>query len=118
MRTHSCDVTRRVTFGLKHNEDYDVWCKVCAVCLVDYKVKEILAVSGGPWGGAKVDQAFEHLVARVLGANVVNTFRKKHPDQWLDFIGRFERACLAKALARRSAGLCPAGQYLKRDDST
>jgi len=31
---------------------------------------------------------------------------------------RWQEEVLAKALARRSAGLCPAGQYLKRDDST
>ena len=53
-------------------------------------IKEIHQVTGGPFGGTKVDQEFENLLDKLFGKPLMNNFRKAFPAEWLTLMNEFE----------------------------
>ena len=53
-------------------------------------IKEIDKITGGPYGGIKVNQEFERLLAEFFGATRLNTYKEKFPSDWLDVMSDFE----------------------------
>ena len=47
-------------------------------------------MTGGPYGGTKVDEEFVSLLKKFFGANVVEIFRAKYPGEWLELMNEFE----------------------------
>ena len=58
--------------------------------LTNGNIKEIFQVTGGPFGGTKVDEEFVSLLKRLFGTTVVETFSTKYPGEWLDMMNDFE----------------------------
>ena len=53
-------------------------------------IKEIHQVTGGPYGGIKVDEEFVSLLERFFGTAVVQTLRTNYPAEWLEMMNEFE----------------------------
>ena len=53
-------------------------------------IKEISQVTGGPYGGTKVDEEFVSLLQKFFGTSVVKTFRDSYPGEWLEMMNEFE----------------------------
>jgi len=53
-------------------------------------IKEIYQVTGGPYGGTKVDEEFVSLLKRFFGISVVETFCMNCPGDWLEMMNEFE----------------------------
>ena len=53
-------------------------------------IKEISQVTGGPYGGTKVDEQFVSLLQKFFGISVVKTFRDSYPGEWLEMMNEFE----------------------------
>ena len=53
-------------------------------------IKEISQVTGGPYGGTKVDEEFVSLLQKFFGYSVVKTFRESYPSEWLEMMNEFE----------------------------
>ncbi|KAL3831480.1 hypothetical protein ACJMK2_023221 [Sinanodonta woodiana] len=51
---------------------------------------ELSPPSGGPWGGTKVDAAFDNLLENVFGQHVVSSFTQKNKSDELDLKREFE----------------------------
>ena len=58
--------------------------------LTNGNIKEIFKVTGGPYGGTKVDEEFVSLLKRFFGTTVMETFFAKYPGEWLDMMNEFE----------------------------
>ena len=58
--------------------------------LDDGNIKEIHKVTGGPYGGIKVNQQFEALLNELLDARKLQTYRKQHSSDWLCLMNEFE----------------------------
>lgn len=58
--------------------------------LANGNIKEIHQVTGGPYGGIKVDEEFVSLLERFFGNQLVQTFRTKYPAEWLEIMNEFE----------------------------
>ena len=58
--------------------------------LTNGNIKEVFQVTGGPYGGTKVDEEFVSLVKRFFGTTVVETFSTKYPGEWLVMMNDFE----------------------------
>ncbi|KAJ7353753.1 hypothetical protein OS493_032623 [Desmophyllum pertusum] len=58
--------------------------------LTNGNIKEIHQVTGGPYGGTKVDDQFVSLLERFFGTAVVGTFRVSCPAEWLELMNEFE----------------------------
>lgn len=56
----------------------------------DGHIKEIDKVSGGPYGGTKVNQQFESLLDELFGAQRIKTYQKQFPADWLCLMNDFE----------------------------
>ncbi|KAL9960020.1 hypothetical protein ACROYT_G033410 [Oculina patagonica] len=56
----------------------------------DGNIKEIHKVTGGPYGGIKVNQQFEALLDELFGAQELQKYRKQHPSDWLCLMNEFE----------------------------
>ena len=56
----------------------------------DGNIKEIHKVTGGPYGGIKVNQQFEALLNELLDAQKLQTYRKESPSDWLCLMNEFE----------------------------
>ena len=56
----------------------------------DGNIKEIHKVTGGPYGGIKVNQQFEALLDKLLDTRELQTYRKQHPSDWLCLMNEFE----------------------------
>ncbi|KAH3840692.1 heat shock 70 kDa protein 12A-like isoform X1 [Dreissena polymorpha] len=56
----------------------------------DGTLKELHKANGGPWGGTTVDQAFLDFLSEILGADVLQTFRDGHRDDYIDLLREFE----------------------------
>lgn len=56
----------------------------------DGHIKEIDKVSGGPYGGTKVNQQFESLLDELFGAQRIKTYQKQFPSDWLCLMNEFE----------------------------
>ena len=53
-------------------------------------IKEIHKVTGGPYGGIKVNQQFETLLDELFGAQELQQYRKQYPSDWLCLMNEFE----------------------------
>ena len=58
--------------------------------LMNGNIKEIHQVTGGPYGGTKVDEEFVSLLERFFGTYQVKNYRKNHPAEWLEMMNEFE----------------------------
>ena len=58
--------------------------------LTNGNIKEIFKVTGGPYGGTKVDEEFVSLLKRFFGTTAMETFSAKYPGEWLDLMNDFE----------------------------
>ena len=47
-------------------------------------------MTGGPYGGIKVNQQFEALLDKLLDTRELQTYRKQHPSDWLCLMNEFE----------------------------
>ena len=56
----------------------------------DGSIKEIHRVTGGPYGGMKVNQQFEALLVELFGAQKLQTYQKQCPSDWLCLMNEFE----------------------------
>jgi len=56
----------------------------------DGNIKEIHKVTGGPYGGIKVNQQFEALLDELLDARELQTYRKQYSSDWLCLMNEFE----------------------------
>ena len=56
----------------------------------DGNIKEIHKVTGGPYGGIKVNQQFEALLNELLDSGKLKTYRKQSPSDWLCLMNEFE----------------------------
>ena len=56
----------------------------------DGNIKEIHKVTGGPYGGIKVNQQFEALLDELFGSHELQKYRKQHPSDWLCLMNEFE----------------------------
>lgn len=54
------------------------------------KMRSTLTVSGGPWGGTKVNTAFIRFLVEILGEEVINKFKWDLIEDFLDLIHEFE----------------------------
>ena len=57
----------------------------------DGSVKELLAASGGAWGGTKVDENFINLLIKVLGREFIMRYQRECPGDWLKLRVDFEQ---------------------------
>ena len=53
-------------------------------------IKEIHKVTGGPYGGIKVNQQFENLLSELFGVENVRRYRQKFCSDWLSLTNKFE----------------------------
>ncbi|XP_061185738.1 heat shock 70 kDa protein 12A-like [Saccostrea echinata] len=53
-------------------------------------LKELYKANGGAWGGTKVDEALECLLADIVGEDVMKAFSKLHKMDYLDLFRDFE----------------------------
>lgn len=58
--------------------------------LANGNIKEIHKVTGGPYGGKKVNDEFVSLLEGYFGTATVETFRAENPADWLDVMNEFE----------------------------
>lgn len=56
----------------------------------DGSLQELHKASGGAWGGTKVDASFIRLLSAIIGDNVMDVFRRKHPADYIDLLREFE----------------------------
>ena len=56
----------------------------------DGSIKEIFQVTGGPYGGIKVNEQFESLLDELFGAERLNQYRWQFPSDWLSLMNEFE----------------------------
>ena len=57
---------------------------------MDGSIKEIHKVTGGPYGGIKVNQQFENLLDELFGVENVRSYRQKFCSDWLSLTNKFE----------------------------
>lgn len=58
--------------------------------LTNGNIKEIHQVTGGTYGGIKVDEEFVSLLKKFFGTSLVQTFRTNYPAEWLEMMNEFE----------------------------
>ncbi|XP_062613904.1 heat shock 70 kDa protein 12A-like [Saccostrea cucullata] len=56
----------------------------------DNTLEEVLPASGGPWGGKSVDDAFIKFLTELAGENVMEAFKEKHMEDYLEIMRVFE----------------------------
>lgn len=56
----------------------------------DGTIKEIYQVTGGPYGGIKVNEQFEGLLDDLFGAAKLRQYRQQFPSDWLSLMNDFE----------------------------
>ena len=56
----------------------------------DGTIKEIFKVTGGPYGGMKVNYQFKGLLDEMFGAQKLYDYRKQFPSDWLKLMNDFE----------------------------
>ena len=56
----------------------------------DGTIKEIHKVTGGAYGGIKVNQQFETLLTELFGEETLKDYRQSHPSDWLTLMNEFE----------------------------
>lgn len=53
-------------------------------------IKEIYQVTGGPYGGIKVNEQFESLLNELFGVEKLKQYREQFPSDWLSLMSEFE----------------------------
>lgn len=53
-------------------------------------IKEIDKITGGPYGGLKVNQRFKELLSELMGEENVLTYERENPSDWLALMNDFE----------------------------
>ena len=53
-------------------------------------IKEIDKITGGPYGGIRVNQEFERLLGELFGVARLNAYKEKFPSDWLALVNDFE----------------------------
>ena len=56
----------------------------------DGTIKEIYKVTGGPYGGVKVNHQFKSLLDQIFGEQKLYDYRKQFPSDWLKLMNDFE----------------------------
>ena len=56
----------------------------------DGTMKEIHKVTGGPYGGIKVNEQFESLLEELFGVEKLKRYRRRHPSDWISLMNEFE----------------------------
>ena len=56
----------------------------------DGNIKEIYQVTGGPYGGIKVNEQFERLLDELCGVEKLKKYREQFPSDWLSLMNEFE----------------------------
>ena len=56
----------------------------------DGSIKEVHKVTGGPYGGIKVNQQFESLLNELFGLERLQDYRQKYCSDWLSLMNEFE----------------------------
>ena len=56
----------------------------------DGTIKEIHKVTGGPYGGIKVNEEFQSLLEELFGAETLKRYQRKFPCDWLSLMNEFE----------------------------
>lgn len=56
----------------------------------DGSIKEIDKITGGPYGGIKVNREFENLLEELFGTENLKTYREQNPSDWLAVMNDFE----------------------------
>ncbi|KAL4232332.1 Heat shock 70 kDa protein 12A [Mactra antiquata] len=54
------------------------------------RLKELLRASGGSHGSVGIDEAFETLLVRIFGRDIIENFKKKRPSGWRELMSIFE----------------------------
>lgn len=54
------------------------------------QLKELERASGGHWGGTSVDVAFKNALAEIVTKEMIETYRQKFPEDYLELIKNFE----------------------------
>lgn len=54
-------------------------------------LKQLKAPSGGEWGGVGIDDAFYSLMAKLIGKDIFEKFKKRHMFEWIEFQQNFEQ---------------------------
>lgn len=57
---------------------------------VDGRIKEIDKVTWGPYGGMYVNQRFESLLDELFGTQMLQSYRKQFPSDWIYIMNDFE----------------------------
>lgn len=56
----------------------------------DGSIKEVHKVTGGPYGGIKVNKEFENLLEQLFGKTKLKQYREKNRSDWLSLMNDFE----------------------------
>ncbi|ETO03464.1 hypothetical protein RFI_33943, partial [Reticulomyxa filosa] len=64
----------------------------CHEIVGDYKVKELLAPSGGAWGSTYIDKNLVHFLYQIFGETEMRKFQSTHPDKFAIFENNIESA--------------------------
>ncbi|ETO24413.1 hypothetical protein RFI_12744, partial [Reticulomyxa filosa] len=64
----------------------------CHEIVDDYKVKELLAPSGGAWGSTYIDKNLVHFLYQIFGETEMRKFHSTHPDKFAIFENNIESA--------------------------
>ncbi|XP_052780577.1 heat shock 70 kDa protein 12B-like [Mya arenaria] len=54
------------------------------------ELKELCKASGGPWGGTKVDDAYEQFLVEITGPGVMGAFKESHMEDYIELFRDFE----------------------------
>ncbi|XP_022802754.1 heat shock 70 kDa protein 12A-like [Stylophora pistillata] len=57
---------------------------------IDGTIKEIYKVTGGPYGGVKVNEQFKSLLDQIFGQQKMYDYRQQFPSDWLKLMSDFE----------------------------
>eukprot|EP00058_Branchiostoma_floridae_P006842 XP_002592330.1 hypothetical protein BRAFLDRAFT_240194 [Branchiostoma floridae] len=79
------------------------------------QVKEVATVSGGSWGGTKVDEQFLNLLDDIFGADNMARYKVAHPNEYLNLLYEFEqkkRSTAPHLDSPNDSGACVVGVHL------
>lgn len=57
----------------------------------DWQVKELVAASGGGWGGNRVNVQFEEMMKKVFGEEFIRLYKERCTDSWMELEVQFEK---------------------------
>lgn len=69
----------------------------------DNTIKELYRASGGPWGGALVDNAYLEFITTIFGTNIMLTFKEQHMVDFFDLIKDFE--AIKRTISPETSGM-------------